>query len=681
MATISYNGSPAESLGYNTYNLSYNSSPVEFLSYSFSSNSIPTSNSYQNQFNSTLGGYLGQTAQNSGLGYNSVTGDVFKTIDYSNNTGNTFTNNTGNISVNTSSGLDKALQFLSNQKSNTTSGSIQSGIGKLGSGIKSVFDSKKAGTSVQGGWGQILGAVGDFGSTFMPEKTEYSGTKGSTTQTLDSVYDGISDALMMIPGWGQLVGGIMKLGGFVGDGVNALGGGTDGMTNIDAILGSSFLNLTPLGLINGFGGSKTDTITKDNEAFTRVGSSYTGSYDTIDDAVSKSGKKYGLFSQGAKNKANELIADARTQQDIIRSISDDVSIQNALSASMSAINANRYKYNLFGGYDQRSVRVGKKGMSLELLTQNINKLKKFQRGGMVTSGMIEQDSNSSLEEIISNQLLKQHPNFIERLRNKDYRAIQTPDGEFGNVYVGDIDNIVFPNIQEIDGKLRLFKNPKDAYENALKTGDYLQFDTDEQARWFGKNYKTLPEFKSYFEEWDTNKQPQLDYWPLYKQGGTIIELIDPSNIENFKDGGVLDKESNITLIDPSNIEENSIIELIDPNAIEESNEEITEFKDGGSVNVIPDGALHARLHHMENADNLTKKGIPVVDNDGEQQAEVEVGEIILNLDLTQKLEKLGKKYYDETSTQKEKDSYALEAGELLVNQILNNTQDNTNKLL
>jgi hypothetical protein len=43
-------------------------------------------------------------------------------------------------------------------------------------------------------------------------------------------------------------------------------------------------------------------------------------------------------------------------------------------------------------------------------------------------------------------------------------------------------------------------------------------------------------------------------------------------------------------------------------------------KNGGSFNVIPEGSLHARLHHMENADGLTKKGIPVV-------AEKEGGEL------------------------------------------------------
>jgi len=41
-------------------------------------------------------------------------------------------------------------------------------------------------------------------------------------------------------------------------------------------------------------------------------------------------------------------------------------------------------------------------------------------------------------------------------------------------------------------------------------------------------------------------------------------------------------------------------------------EEVPEFKEGGKMNIIPEGSLHARLHHMENAEGLTKKGIPVV---------------------------------------------------------------------
>jgi hypothetical protein len=44
------------------------------------------------------------------------------------------------------------------------------------------------------------------------------------------------------------------------------------------------------------------------------------------------------------------------------------------------------------------------------------------------------------------------------------------------------------------------------------------------------------------------------------------------------------------------------------------------MKEGGQMNVIPEGALHARKNNMELAEEgeVTHKGIPVVDNDGEQ---------------------------------------------------------------
>ena len=80
---------------------------------------------------------------------------------------------------------------------------------------------------------------------------------------------------------------------------------------------------------------------------------------------------------------------------------------------------------------------------------------------------------------------------------------------------------------------------------------------------------------------------------------------------------------------------------------------------------------------MENAENLTKKGIPVVDNNGEQQAEIERNEIIFSLEVTKQLEDLHKRYQGYTNTQKEKDELAIEAGKLLVYEILHNTEDRT----
>lgn len=103
-----------------------------------------------------------------------------------------------------------------------------------------------------------------------------------------------------------------------------------------------------------------------------------------------------------------------------------------------------------------------------------------------------------------------------------------------------------------------------------------------------------------------------------------------------------------------------------------SEEEVIQFKNGGSFNVIPEGSLHARLHHMENADGLTKKGIPVVaEKDGgelEQQAEIELNEIIFRLEVTNEIEKLMKDGSDNA---------AIECGKMLVKEIFENTQDRT----
>lgn len=104
-------------------------------------------------------------------------------------------------------------------------------------------------------------------------------------------------------------------------------------------------------------------------------------------------------------------------------------------------------------------------------------------------------------------------------------------------------------------------------------------------------------------------------------------------------------------------------------------DEVRAFKEGGKVNsrdmnVIPEGALHARLNHMDNKD-FTKKGIPVVAKDGdklEQTAEIERNEIIFNLSVTNKLEELMKDGSAKAT---------LEAGKLLVEEILHNTIDNT----
>jgi hypothetical protein len=46
--------------------------------------------------------------------------------------------------------------------------------------------------------------------------------------------------------------------------------------------------------------------------------------------------------------------------------------------------------------------------------------------------------------------------------------------------------------------------------------------------------------------------------------------------------------------------------------------ETPEIEETNQKNLIPEGALHKNKHHMEHTEGLTQKGIPVIDNDGEQ---------------------------------------------------------------
>ena len=102
------------------------------------------------------------------------------------------------------------------------------------------------------------------------------------------------------------------------------------------------------------------------------------------------------------------------------------------------------------------------------------------------------------------------------------------------------------------------------------------------------------------------------------------------------------------------------------------------FKQGGQMNVIPEGALHARKNNMEGAgEDFTAKGIPVVDNNGEQQAEIEKNEVIFTKDLTDFIENNLKKFNSGETSNSEKDEIAIKVGKRLVKELLTNTDDRT----
>lgn len=339
----------------------------------------------------------------------------------------------------------------------------------------------------------LAGSIADVAGSLIPQTEQSALTTG-----LNQGYDAAANAVSAIPGVGTIIGGAMKVGGMLSDGLTALGVGTDQMTTADKILDSKFLKLTPVGLINSIGAKKADTITKDNEAFEQVGSSYGGTQATVDDALTKSGKKYGLFSGGARNKANKQIHNAQMQQSKMSNIADEA--QMAFTASNNPLLGLGTQLQLNGGYQQNTVKAGKSGLKMD--------------------------------------------------RDFAKRVVKLSKGKKSKV-------------QKIQEEVRA--------------------------------------------------------------------------------------------------------------------EEVAGFKNGGAVNVIPDGALHAHKHHLENVDEkfeeVTTKGIPVITEekggDIKQHAEVEREEIIFNLEVTKQLEKLMQDGSDEA---------AIEAGKLLVYEILENTVDNTGLL-
>ena len=373
------------------------------------------------------------------------------------------------------------------------------------------------------------------------------------TKGLNNAYDSISNAAMMFSPVGTVLGGAMKAGKLLGDGLTALGVGTDQMTTTDKILDSSFMKLTPVGLINGIGAKRTQDFSANNDTIEKVGGSYGGSLNTINDAVAKANKKYGLFSGGARRRANNLINTARQQQNIMTNISDEYQDQ---LANKSDLAYTRYNTDINGGYQQQYIRAAKQGAILNRI-----QLRKQREGG-----------------ILSNQL---HSKINLETQEVEWKPVininqETPEFKDGGELVN--------------------------------------------------NQETIQETNSV---WQPN--------------------INLETIQIMEEGGKTDKSKQ------------------ESDKIEETNQK----------NVIPEGALHAHKHHMENAEDLTKKGIPVVDNKGEQQAEVEKNEIIFSLEVTKQLENLYKRYQEDTNTQKEKDELAIEAGKLLVYEILHNTIDRT----
>ena len=488
---------------------------------------------------------------------------------------------------------NKAVNGLSKSAANMATGTAGSTV-KPGGGL---FSKANIGNTMSkaGGYADMIGS-------FIPKKEQSALTTG-----LNQGYDAAANMISSVPGVGTIVGGAMKIGGMLSDGLTALGVGTDQMTTTDKILDSKFMKLTPMGLVNAFGAKKADTIYKDNETWEQQGSAYGGSMAKVDDALTKSGKKYGAFSGKARRKANAQIAEAKRQQNLVSDINQEA--QDAFAASNYSGIGLRNELALSGGY--RNMAVGRNGMKIldaesqwarEVLykAREVNKLQKGGKVDGITGAAPKITFESWYETVPSDRNDTTSYNLrraFELAPKEELEAWRTSSVE-------DLRN----------GKNHLnsvYLNPKTGIYEFMKA----------------KNHPTL----KYELEWYNSKDPEAI---------------------KFRNAYDLDMSGDYYKYVPK------------------------KFAEGGKVNVIPDGALHAHKHHLENIspeyEQVTSKGIPVVtEEEGgklKQHAEIERNEIIFRLEVTKKLEELMKDGSDDA---------AIEAGKLLAHEIINNTVDNT----
>lgn len=488
---------------------------------------------------------------------------------------------------------NKAVNGLSKSAANMATGTAGSTV-KPGGGL---FSKANIGNTMSkaGGYADMIGS-------FIPKKEQSALTTG-----LNQGYDAAANMISSVPGVGTIVGGAMKIGGMLSDGLTALGVGTDQMTTTDKILDSKFMKLTPMGLVNAFGAKKADTIYKDNETWEQQGSAYGGSMAKVDDALTKSGKKYGAFSGKARRKANAQIAEAKRQQNLVSDINQEA--QDAFAASNYSGIGLRNELALSGGY--RNMAVGRNGMKIldaesQWAREVLNKARevnKLQKGGKV-DGITGAAPKITFESWYETVPSDRNDTTSYNLRRAFELAPKEELEAWRTSSVEDLRN----------GKNHLnsvYLNPRTGIYEFMKA----------------KNHPTL----KYELEWYNSKDPEAI---------------------KFRNAYDLDMSGDYYKYVPK------------------------KFAEGGTVNVIPDGALHAHKHHLEDIsseyEQVTSKGIPVItEEEGgklKQHAEIERNEIIFRLEVTKKLEELMKDGSDDA---------AIEAGKLLAHEIINNTVDNT----
>ena len=478
-----------------------------------------------------------------------------------------------------------------------------------------------------------------------------------TTKGLNAVYTTGSEIASQFGPIGQAVSGVMDLAKKAGDMIQELGGGTDQQTTTDKWMDSPFFSWN-IGMLNGFAGTHTQDFGIDPSILAQTGGSYGDTVANLKKASAKANKKYGLFSSKERAQDDAFIAKARIEQNSLGKITNNAEDQRLAVQSMGEQAGLAYSLMTDGGYNQKYTYAAKQGGSLELNSSvelewepqiELNwELPTFKEGGNI-------DINEELEWIPEIKKEEQYPKeYLQFKASLPDNQKNTPESEY-DTYLG----------------WKLYGKPND-FEAAKELGMYTWDNSDNS--WHGNTVawdKTTGIGHFLKPKHHSTIGYELDWFNkgiVTEEGGNQREMTrkERKEWEDFKSNYTLIDEGDFYKYVPKNKKGGSI-----------GDSDIPEIEETTQKNVIPEGALHKNKHHMEHAEGLTKKGIPVIDDGGEQQAEIEHSEIIFTLEVTKKLEEYYEIFYSDEATNKEKEQAALDAGKLLVYQILENTEDRT----
>lgn len=498
--------------------------------------------------------------------------------------------------------------------------------------------------------GLMMGA--NVANAMLGTPKDYEGAAGSTAMAIDGATDAISNVASQFGPTGQYIASGLQANKLLSNLTSKLTG-LSGMTTTDVIL-----NRVPiLGLINGLGGKRADSMQQDIYTQSQSQFGYSGTNSDINSAAMKSGKKYGMFSSGARKLANWEIASAgRKQNNLKYLIKDRDTAMDYMAGSTDLYNTG-YANELMGG--PQTVVEAKKGTKLPS-NKEIQRAKR----------------NASKHKFTKAQLKK---------------AADLQDDAYKNGGTFEFDISMFQK----GGKNLPFKewvkgvNPEYLSNNYDLESAYKYLPERDLEMW--KYATNHPEYMDYQDEHGTYlyhlpsliQLPNLDYMFL-KLGkeDTNKELLP--ELEEYNSGKNGLKETHDLVFDngrywyKKHLKQKPIEEKPNSTRVQPI---IESHKEGGSI--IPEGALHKNLNHLgevnpELKGEVTTKGIPIIsEEDGGivQHAEIEAGEIIFCKEVTEKIEALYKKYNSDEPSAKEKDEFAIEAGKIITCEIMKHTDD------